>query len=82
MAYFGIDTNVDDLVQYKNYLDKQPFILPYCDYGFDGYEYFLQFTTQDHDRQDAGEWAAEIYDDMEGLFDVLDIEFVTSGSRN
>ena len=82
VAYLSIETDVEELLQYKNYLDKQPFIFPYCEYGFDGYEYFLEFTTQDHDRQDAGEWADEIYDEMERAFDVLTIEFVTSGSRN
>lgn len=82
VAYLSIDTDVNELLQYKNYLDKQPFIVAYCEYGFDGYEYFLEFTTQDHDGQDAGEWAEEISYDMGRAFDVLDIEFVTSGSRN
>lgn len=80
VVYIDRSEDIERVAKYASQLDKMPGIVPYCEFGADGYEHYIEFTAVDDDGKDADYWAQEYIYEMEDAFEVVGSEFVTSGS--
>ena len=61
-------------------VDSRVGVVPYAEIFSDGYEHAVEIMFRDEEGVEAYEYAERTIDEFEDEFDVLDAEFVTSGT--